>query len=80
VARPQAHLFLQSSLHESQGVALSEAAAAGVATVGIGVGLVPELASGAAWAFPVGDHEALAEGIIGLLDDPARRQQLGRAA
>jgi glycosyltransferase involved in cell wall biosynthesis len=76
----RAHLYVQSSLHESQGVAVCEAAAAGVPTVGTSVGLVQELAPGAAWAVPVGDHEALATGILTLLGDKRRREQLGRAA
>lgn len=76
----QAHLYLQSSLHESQGVAVCEAAAAGVPTVGTAVGLVAELAPTAAWAVPVGDCEALAEGILTLLGDQRRREQLGQAA
>jgi len=29
---------------------------------------------------PAGDHEALADGLIGLLDDPDRRHRLGVAA
>jgi glycosyltransferase involved in cell wall biosynthesis len=76
----QAHLFLQSSLHESQGVAVCEAAAAGVPTVGTNVGLVAELTPEAALAVPVGDHEAMAAGILALLGDQARREQLGQAA
>jgi glycosyltransferase involved in cell wall biosynthesis len=56
----QAHLFVQSSLHESQGVAVCEAAAAGVPTVGTAVGLVAELAPEAALAVPAGQPAALA--------------------
>lgn len=76
----RAHLYLQSSLHESQGVAVCEAAAAGLPTVGTAVGLVGELAPHAALAVPVGDPQALAAGILALLHDPARRERLGRAA
>lgn len=76
----QSHLYLQSSLHESQGVAVCEAAAAGVPTVGTAVGLVPELAPNAAVAVPVGDADALAAGIQTLLSDPRRREDMGRAA
>ncbi len=76
----QAHLYLQSSLHESQGVAVCEAAAAGVPTVGTAVGLVAELAPTAAWAVPVGDCQGLAEGILTLLGDQTRLEQLGKAA
>jgi glycosyltransferase involved in cell wall biosynthesis len=76
----RAHLLLQSSLHESQGVAVCEAAAAAVPTVGTAVGLVKELAPLAATAVPVGDATALANGMLHLLRDPARRKAMGRAA
>ncbi len=76
----QAHLYIQSSLHESQGVVVCEAAAAGVPTVGTAVGLVAELAPEAAWAVPPGDAEGLASGIFALLQDNAQRQRMGRAA
>lgn len=76
----QAHLLVQSSRHESQGVAVCEAAACGVPTVGTAVGLVAELGPQAAWPVPVGDAAALASGILALLRDPTRRQQMGTAA
>lgn len=75
-----AHLYVQSSLHEGQGVAVCEAAAAGVPTVGTAVGLVAELAPDAAWAVAVDDTQALAEGILALLADRQRRERLGHAA
>ncbi len=76
----QAHLLLQSSRHESQGVAVLEAAAAGVPTVGTAVGLLPELAPQAGVAVPVGDAGALAQAAFDLLADPQRRQAMGHAA
>jgi glycosyltransferase involved in cell wall biosynthesis len=76
----QAHLFVQSSLHESMGAAVLEAAAAGVPTVGTAVGLVAELAPWAALAVPVRDPTALAEGILTLLRDQPQRSRLGHAA
>jgi glycosyltransferase involved in cell wall biosynthesis len=75
-----AHLHLLASRHESQAVVVGEAAAAGVPTVGTAVGVLAELAPAAAWAVPVGDAAALAAGALALLRDPARREQLGRAA
>ena len=76
----RAHLLLQSSWHESQGVAVCEAAACGVPTVGTAVGLVAELAPEAAWAVPVDDADALAEAVFTLVTDPGQRERLGRAA
>lgn len=76
----EAHLYLQASYHESQGVAVCEAAAAGVPTVGTTVGLVAELAPDAAVAVPVGDAAALARSIVATLQDRAGRESLGRAA
>jgi glycosyltransferase involved in cell wall biosynthesis len=76
----QAHLYLQSSLHESMGAAVLEAAAAGVPTVGTAVGLVAEMAPEAAVAVPVRDPAALAEGILSLLTDEQRRMELARCA
>jgi glycosyltransferase involved in cell wall biosynthesis len=76
----RAHLHLLTSRYESQAVVVGEAAAAGAPTVGTAVGVLAELAPAAAWAVPVGDAAALAAGALTLLGDPARREQLGRAA
>jgi glycosyltransferase involved in cell wall biosynthesis len=76
----RAHLLVQSSQHESMGAVVLEAAAAGVPTVGTAVGLVAELAPSAGLAAPVGDAQTLADAILSLLQDPERRERLGRAA
>ncbi len=76
----QAHLYLQSSWHESQGVAVCEAAASGVPTVGTAVGVVAELAPEAAWAVPCDDAAAMADAILTLLGDRQRRERLAQAA
>jgi glycosyltransferase involved in cell wall biosynthesis len=76
----QAHLYVQSSLHESMGAAVLEAAAAGVPTVGTAVGIVTEMAPRAARAVPVRDPVALAKGILSLLTDQPERERLARAA
>jgi len=75
-----AHLHLLTSRHESQAVVVSEAAAAGVPTVGTAVGIVAELAPHAARAVPVADPAALAEAALALLHDQPRREAIGRAA
>ncbi|MFZ0816444.1 MAG: glycosyltransferase family 4 protein [Candidatus Sulfotelmatobacter sp.] len=76
----KAHLFVQSSLYESMGVAVLEAAAGGVPTVGTNVGIVAEMAPRAAVAVPVSDPGALAKGIVELLENSSRREALALAA
>ena len=75
-----AHLHVLSSRHESQGVVILEAAAAGLPTVGTAVGLLPTLAPDAARVVPPGDAAALADAICALLVDRAAREALGAAA
>lgn len=73
-------LFVQASRHEAQGMAVLEAAACGVPLVGTAVGAIADLSPDAAVATPVGDESSLAQAIISLLRDPARRDRLSRAA
>jgi glycosyltransferase involved in cell wall biosynthesis len=75
-----AHLHIVSSRYESQCVAVLEAAAAGVPTVGTAVGILPALAPGAALAVAPGDADALADGVCRLLADQARRAAMGARA
>jgi len=75
-----AHVYVQSSLHESMGAAVLEAAAAGVPVVGTAVGLVAEMSPEAAVAVPARDAESLARGILALLDNENYRAQMGQAA
>ena len=75
-----ADVFVQTSLHEAQGMAVLEAAACGVPVAGTPVGVLPELAERGA-ALAAGDDEReLAEAMLALLRDPARRRAMGRAA
>ncbi len=76
----RAHLYLQSSWHESQGVAVCEAAATGLPTVGTPVGVVAELAPAAARVVPHDDDGVMAEAILTLLRDRQQRVRLGQAA
>jgi len=76
----RAHLFVQSSVHESMGAAVLEAAAAGVPTVGTAVGLVAEMSPEASVAVPVRDPQALGEAILKLLCNGPERARMGQAA
>ncbi len=73
-------LFVLSSRHESQAMVVLEAAAAGVPTAGTAVGVVSDLAPDAATVVRPGDSVALADAIIALLSDPARRVRMGEIA
>lgn len=71
------HLFVLSSRHESQSVALLEAAACGLPAVGTAVGLLPQLLPAAQLA-PVGDAQRLAQCMADLLQDKVRRRNESR--
>jgi glycosyltransferase involved in cell wall biosynthesis len=75
-----ADLLLLSSLHEAGPVALVEAAACAVPTVGTAVGHVAEGHPVRSLAVPVKDDAALADAAEGLLRDPERRRRMGSAA
>ena len=74
-----ASAFVLSSRHEAQGMVVLEAAACGVPTVGTAVGVVPEFAPSAE-AVPVGQADALADALRGVLDDPPRALGMASAA
>lgn len=78
-----ARVHVLSSRHDAGPVAVLEAAACGVPTVGTAVGHVADLAAASspgAVAVPVGDHRALGDAIVALLGDPARHVRLASAA
>lgn len=74
-----ADVFVVSSRHEAQGIALLEAAASGCTIVGTEVGVIPELAPAAAVAVPVQNPTALAAAIASILREPRKGQALGEA-
>ena len=76
----RAHLHVVSSRHEAAGVVALEAASTGLATVGTEVGYVADWQPDRAVAAPVGDPHALANAIVGLLQDPIRREHIATAA
>jgi glycosyltransferase involved in cell wall biosynthesis len=76
----RAHLHVVSSRHEASCVAVLEAAATGLPTVGTDVGYVADWAVGRAVAVPIGDPAALAGAMADLLHDPARRRTIADAA
>jgi glycosyltransferase involved in cell wall biosynthesis len=76
----QAHAYVQSSQHEAAGMAVLEAAAAGLPIVGTRVGFVSDWDGSAAIGVPPGDSQALAAALSGMLNEPPRRAALARAA
>lgn len=75
-------VYLMTSQFEGLPVALLEAMAFGVPPVVTDVGGIPELVRAGINGVlaPVGAVDYLAQSIVDLLDDPARRRDLGRAA
>lgn len=71
--------YVQTSRHEAQGMAVLEAAARGLPILGTSVGVVADLAPGAAVALVEPSAARMAKEIGRLLSDPEMRRQLGRA-
>ncbi|MFW6078224.1 MAG: glycosyltransferase family 4 protein [Gemmatimonadota bacterium] len=75
-----ADLMLVTSRHEAGPVAMLEAAAVGVPTVGTAVGHVVDWSPDAAVQVPVADPPALAAAVEGLLREDDRRLAIARGA
>ncbi len=75
-----ADLLVMSSRHEAGPLALLEAAAVGVPTVGTAVGHIAEWSPEAALAVPVGDAAALASAVRRVLADENLRLRLAHEA
>lgn len=75
-----ADLMVVPSRHEAGPVAMLEAAAVGVPTVGTPVGHISDWAPEAAFEVPIGDADALARVIADLLRDDSRRLAVARRA
>jgi len=71
-----ARVFAYPSLYEGFGLPPLEAMAAGVPVVATAAGAVPEVAGDAAVLVPVGDVDALAEGLARAVDDDDLRRGL----
>ena len=74
-------LFALSSLQEGLCTSLVDAMAASKAAVATAVGGVPEVVADGETGFlvPPRDHEAMADRIVALLKDDARRTRMGEA-
>lgn len=75
-------VFVLPSLNEGMGRVLLEAGAAGVARVAARVGGVPDIVRHGETGLlvPPRDAEAVAQAVVALAHDPARRKRLGEAA
>jgi glycosyltransferase involved in cell wall biosynthesis len=76
-----ADLFVMSSVTEGLGSTVLDAMAMGLAVVGTRAGGIPEAVVDGQTGLLVasGDADALASAMLELLNDPARRQQMGEA-
>lgn len=75
-----AALFVQSSWHEAQGMAVIEAAACGLPLAGTAVGAMADFAPDAATGTPAGDERQLAAAVLQLLSHRDLAGESGRRA
>jgi glycosyltransferase involved in cell wall biosynthesis len=76
----EATLVVVPSLYEGFGLPAGEAMACGAALVSSDGGALPEVVGDAGVLVPAGDDAALERAIRALLEDPARRAELGQRA
>ena len=76
----RADLYVQSSLHEAAGVAVLEAAAAGVPALGTPAGYVADWAPTMATTVHDAIPESIADAILALHADPDRRRSMAALA
>ena len=75
-----AEVAVCASLFEGFGFPAAEAMASGLPLVAARGGALPEVVGDAGVLVPVADGAALADAVNALLDDPQRRERLGRLA
>ena len=73
----QATIAVVPSVYEGFGLPAGEAMACGVPLVSTDGGALPEVVGDAGVLVPARDVDAMTAAIVGLLDDPSRRTQLG---
>ncbi len=72
-----ANVFIQTSLFEGYGLSLVEAGLSGLPVVTTSVGLATELSSGQdAYVYPVGRPDLMAVGVIDLIENSHKRENL----
>ena len=75
-------LFVMSSVTEGLGTSLLDAMACGKPIVATEAGGIPEVVQNGVtgWLVPPRDHPAMADAIVGLLNDPALCRRMGEAS